>query len=162
MPGDSRRKRKGGDRWSPPRNIYRTSRRSPPRNTPHIPAVAAGTFRAHPGGAPAEHTPHIPAVVAGTFRTHPGGAPSPFSKGFAGGCRGALSQKRPPTKALPTKAPPYKSGMPARSQVRMVSLSQREHCTSPMWAQPRISIHRRDCPIPPPMVRGSSPASSIL
>lgn len=110
--------------------------------------------------APAEHTPHIPAVVAGAFRAHPGGAPSPFSKGFAGVW--GRFPKSAPTKAPPTKAPPYKSGMPARSQVRMVSLSQREHCTSPMWAQPRISIHRRDCPIPPPMVRGSSPASSIL
>lgn len=118
---------------------------APAEHTPHIPAAVAGAFRAHPGGAPAEHTPHIPAAH-----------PPPFQKVLRGAW-GALSQKRPPT-----KAPPYKSGMPARSQVRMVSLSQREHCTSPMWAQPRISIHRRDCPIPPPMVRGSSPASSIL
>ena len=133
--------------------------------------------------APAERTPYIPVVAGGMFYAHPDGSRRnvsrtsrrrtlPLFKRFCGGCGGRLQGSAPhkrgggggggPRPPPPTKAPPYKSGMPARSQVRMVSLSQREHCTSPMWAQPRISIHRRDCPIPPPMVRGSSPASSIL
>ena len=37
-----------------------------------------------------------------------------------------------------------------------------EACTSPMCALPSISIERRDWPMPPPMVCGSSPFKSIL
>ena len=35
-------------------------------------------------------------------------------------------------------------------------------CTSPMWHVPIMSMQRRLWPMPPPMVRGSSPFSSIL
>ena len=34
--------------------------------------------------------------------------------------------------------------------------------TSPMWALPNRNMDRRDWPMPPPMVRGSLPSSSIL
>ena len=51
----------------------------------------------------------------------------------------------------------YRSFMPACLQRRRVSSSQMEDCTSPMWAHPIISMQRRDCPIPPPMVSGNSP-----
>ena len=73
------------------------------------------------------------------------------------------------TRATPgTKLPPgaashqnYSSRTPAASQTATVSASHSEDCTSPMWAQPIMSIHSRDCPMPPPMVSGSSSRSSI-
>ncbi len=56
----------------------------------------------------------------------------------------------------------YSSITPAASQAEMVSSSQTEACTSPMCALPSRSMDRRDWPMPPPMVSGSSPLSSIL
>ena len=56
----------------------------------------------------------------------------------------------------------HNNGTPASPQTRTVSSSQMLDCTSPICAQPIISMHRRDCPIPPPIVRGSSSARSIL
>ena len=40
----------------------------------------------------------------------------------------------------------------------IINLSHTLHCTSPMCAQPIMSIQRRDWPMPPPIVSGSSPA----
>ena len=34
-------------------------------------------------------------------------------------------------------------------------------CTSPIWARSNRSMHRRDWPIPPPIVYGSSPFKII-
>ena len=56
----------------------------------------------------------------------------------------------------------YSSMTPASSQVLRVASSHRETCTSPMCAVPMSSMHRRLWPMPPPMVRGNSPFSSIL
>ena len=53
-------------------------------------------------------------------------------------------------------------GMCFSRQAARVFSSHKLACTSPMCAQPIISMHRRDCPMPPPIVRGSSPSSSIL
>ncbi len=50
----------------------------------------------------------------------------------------------------------YSSVMPAFSQVLRVASSQTgETCTSPMWALPSSSMHRRVWPMPPPMVRAA-------
>jgi len=38
----------------------------------------------------------------------------------------------------------------------MINLFHTLHCTSPMCAQPIMSIQRRDWPMPPPIVSGSS------
>lgn len=56
----------------------------------------------------------------------------------------------------------YSSRMPARSQAAVVSSSHMDACTSPMCALPSSSMDRRDWPMPPPIVGGSCPASSIL
>ena len=56
----------------------------------------------------------------------------------------------------------YSRMIPASRQVSMVSSSQVDTWTSPMWALPSRSMDRRDWPMPPPMVRGSSPSRSIL
>ena len=53
-------------------------------------------------------------------------------------------------------------GMCFSRQTARVFSSHKLACTSPMCAQPIISMHRRDWPMPPPIVRGSSPSSSIL
>ena len=53
-------------------------------------------------------------------------------------------------------------GMCFSQQTVRVFSSHKLACTSPMCAQPIISMHRRDWPIPPPIVRGSFPSSSIL
>ncbi len=53
-------------------------------------------------------------------------------------------------------------GMCFSQQTVRVFSSHKLACTSPMCAQPIISMHRRDWPMPPPIVRGSSPSSSIL
>lgn len=68
------------------------------------------------------------------------------------------------TAAAPRPCTPigYRRGIPAASQAARVRSSHSEHCTSPMWALPSSSIHTRDCPMPPPIVRGNAPASSIL
>ena len=50
----------------------------------------------------------------------------------------------------------------AKLHFSTVFVSQTLDCTSPMWAQPSISIANLDWPIPPPMVRGSWPVSSSL
>ena len=47
--------------------------------------------------------------------------------------------------------PAYSSGMPALAQASRVAASQTLACTSPMWALPSSSIHRRLWPMPPPM-----------
>ena len=47
-------------------------------------------------------------------------------------------------------------------QTRLVCSSQRETCTSPICALPSSSIESLDCPIPPPIVKGNSPASKAL
>lgn len=64
-------------------------------------------------------------------------------------------------KAVPPGVLCHSSVIPACSQMRMVSASQMPACTSPMWQAPIMSMHRRLCPMPPPMVCGSWPASSI-
>mgnify|MGYP006891817389 CR=1 FL=1 len=46
----------------------------------------------------------------------------------------------------------YSSGIPAFSQASRVAVSQTLAWTSPMWALPSSSIHRRLWPMPPPMV----------
>ena len=56
----------------------------------------------------------------------------------------------------------YSSVTPAALHTSNVSSSQMEDCTSPMWALPKSSIHSLDWPIPPPIVQGSLPSSSIL
>ena len=56
----------------------------------------------------------------------------------------------------------YSRGMCFSRQAARVFSSHKLACTSPMCAQPIISMHRRDWPMPPPIVRGSSPSSSIL
>ena len=45
----------------------------------------------------------------------------------------------------------YSSGMPALAQASRVAASQTLACTSPMWALPSSSMHRRLWPMPPPM-----------
>ena len=55
----------------------------------------------------------------------------------------------------------YRSRTPAFSHASTVCLSHTLDCTSPIWQHPIISIARRDCPMPPPMVRGSSSFRSI-
>ena len=47
--------------------------------------------------------------------------------------------------------PAYSSGMPALAQASRVAASQTLACTSPMWALPSSSMHRRLWPMPPPM-----------
>ena len=56
----------------------------------------------------------------------------------------------------------YSRMMPASSHLRRVSSLQIEACTSPMWILPSRSIESLDWPMPPPIVSGSSPRSSIL
>ena len=43
-----------------------------------------------------------------------------------------------------------------------ISSGQTEACTSPTCTLPRSSMQSLDCPIPPPIVYGSSPARSAL
>ncbi len=56
----------------------------------------------------------------------------------------------------------YSKGILFSSQIRSVSESQMLDWTSPICAHPIISMQRRDWPIPPPMVSGSSSLRSIL
>ncbi len=74
--------------------------------------------------------------------------------------RGSFSLKRTPPPQSPHR-PPHSSGIPAALHALRVASSQRLHWTSPMWAQPIMSMQRRDWPMPPPMVRGSSLLRSI-
>ena len=46
----------------------------------------------------------------------------------------------------------YSRGIPAFAQAARVASSQTLACTSPMWALPSSSMHRRLWPMPPPMV----------
>ena len=50
----------------------------------------------------------------------------------------------------------YRSWTPFSSHCAIISSGHREDCTSPMCALRRKNIQIRDCPIPPPMVYGSS------
>ena len=56
----------------------------------------------------------------------------------------------------------YKSTIPFSLQIFCVSSSHKDTCTSPMCALPSSNMESRDCPIPPPIVRGSSPESNAL
>ncbi len=49
---------------------------------------------------------------------------------------------------------------PASRQAWMVCSSQTLACTSPMWALPSRRMHRRDWPMPPPMVRAACPPAA--
>src|SRR5699024_4278920 len=55
----------------------------------------------------------------------------------------------------------HSSFTPAASQAASVSWSHRLTCTSPTWALPKRSIQSRLWPMPPPIVSGSLPSSSI-
>ena len=58
--------------------------------------------------------------------------------------------------------PFYSRWTPLASQASIISLDQTAACTSPMCTLLSISMQMRDCPIPPPIVRGSCPSRSIL
>lgn len=57
---------------------------------------------------------------------------------------------------------PYSRGMLCSRQRRIISSGQMLLWISPMCAFCNSSMHRRLWPIPPPMVRGNSPAISFL
>ena len=82
-----------------------------------------------PAGLSADH-PADGAVVRG----HPGHEPAL--------CLACLAAGR----ELPQR------GIPAFAQAARVASSQTLACTSPMWALPSSSMHRRLWPMPPPMV----------
>ena len=46
----------------------------------------------------------------------------------------------------------YSRKISCSRQMSIISRGQTEAWTSPMWAQRSISMHRRDWPMPPPMV----------
>ena len=56
----------------------------------------------------------------------------------------------------------YSRWMPAASHFSLISSGHRLACTSPMCAFCSSSMHSLDCPMPPPMVSGSSPATISL
>ena len=66
-----------------------------------------------------------------------------------------------PRLAQPDKWP-YSRCTPLASQASIISLDQTAACTSPICTLLSISMQIRDCPMPPPMVRGSCPSNSIL
>ena len=67
-----------------------------------------------------------------------------------------IPHRRGPRKSPPVFLLAYSSGIPAALQALRVSSSQMVACTSPMWALPMSSMHRRLWPMPPPMDRGST------
>ena len=46
--------------------------------------------------------------------------------------------------------------------VSIISSGHIEDCTSPTWAARKKNIHKRDCPIPPPIERGMVPSNRAL
>ena len=52
--------------------------------------------------------------------------------------------------------------MPASSHLSCISSGHKLDCTSPICAFCSISIQSLDCPIPPPIVSGSSPDKICL
>lgn len=55
----------------------------------------------------------------------------------------------------------YSKTIPAAVHCFSISVGQIDACTSPTCAFSSISIQRRDCPMPPPIVNGSVPSAII-
>ena len=97
----------------------------------------------------------VPTVLYGLYDLHGNitgtiDGPYPFMRVYDQTAVPCLWVQRPFWSLQPQK--PYSSGIPAFSQASRVAASQTLAWTSPMWALPSSSIHRRLWPMPPPMV----------